>query len=74
MNDVAVIAPVRKTVRVKAPIAHAFDVFTRGLTRWWPHDHGVGKQPIEVDSGQRGGDSVHCSLSPPTASGNCRRW
>jgi hypothetical protein len=43
MNDAAVIAPVRKTVRVKAPIAHAFEVFTSGLTRWWPHDHGVGK-------------------------------
>ncbi len=39
-------APVRKTVRVKAPIAHAFAVFTSGLTRWWPHDHGVGKKPI----------------------------
>src|SRR6266852_2659616 len=47
MNDVAVIAPVRKTVRVKAPIAHAFEVFTGGLTRWWPFDHGVGKKPIQ---------------------------
>src|SRR5260370_11466913 len=47
MNDVAVIAPVRKTVRVKAPIAHAFEVFTSGLTRWWPFDHGVGKKPIQ---------------------------
>src|SRR6202171_266324 len=46
MNDVAVIAPVRKSVRVRAPIAHAFDVFTSGLTRWWPFDHGVGKKPI----------------------------
>ena len=46
MNEMTVIAPVRKTVRVKAPIAHAFDVFTSGLTRWWPHDHGVGKKPI----------------------------
>jgi uncharacterized protein YndB with AHSA1/START domain len=46
MNEMTVIARVRKTVRVKAPIAHAFDVFTSGLTRWWPHDHGVGKKPI----------------------------
>jgi hypothetical protein len=36
MNERVVIAPVRKTVRVKAPIAHAFEVFTSGLTRWWP--------------------------------------
>src|SRR6202023_3281021 len=47
MNETAAIAPVRKTVHVKAPITHAFDVFTSGLTRWWPHDHGVGKQPIQ---------------------------
>ena len=46
MNDAASIAPVRKTIRVEAPIEHAFDVFTSGLTRWWPHDHGVGKKPI----------------------------
>ena len=42
-----VIAPVRKTLHVKAPIAHAFDVFTVGLTRWWPHSHGVGKKPVQ---------------------------
>jgi uncharacterized protein YndB with AHSA1/START domain len=41
------IAPVRKTIRVKAPIARAFDVFTAGLTRWWPATHGVGKKPID---------------------------
>ena len=47
MNDVAVIAPVRKTVRIKAPVAHAFEVFTSGLTRWWPPNHGIGKKPIQ---------------------------
>jgi uncharacterized protein YndB with AHSA1/START domain len=46
MNDMAVIAPVRKSVRVKAPVAHAFEVFTSGLTRWWPLNHGIGKKPI----------------------------
>src|ERR1700751_5945686 len=46
MNDVVTIAPVRKTVSVKAPIGHAFEVFTSGLKRWWPHDHGVGRKPI----------------------------
>ena len=48
MNDTTVIAPVRKTIRVKAPMAHAFEVFTSGLSRWWPHDHGVGKKPIKT--------------------------
>jgi uncharacterized protein YndB with AHSA1/START domain len=47
MNEATAIAAVRKSVRVNAPIERAFDVFTNGLTRWWPHDHGVGKQPIE---------------------------
>jgi uncharacterized protein YndB with AHSA1/START domain len=47
MNEVVVIAPVRKIVSVKAPITHAFEVFTSGLTRWWPANHGVGKKPIQ---------------------------
>ena len=47
MTETAALAPVRKSVHVKAPIAHAFEVFTSGLTRWWPHDHGVGKKPIQ---------------------------
>lgn len=46
MNEMTVIAPVRKTVHVRTPIVHAFEVFTNGLTRWWPLDHGVGKKPI----------------------------
>jgi hypothetical protein len=49
MNAAATgIAPVRKTVRVKAPIAHAFEVFTSGLARWWPPNHGVGRKPIRT--------------------------
>jgi uncharacterized protein YndB with AHSA1/START domain len=47
MNVPFAIAPVRKSLSVKAPIARAFDVFTSGLTRWWPLDHGVGKKPIQ---------------------------
>jgi uncharacterized protein YndB with AHSA1/START domain len=47
MTKGSAIAPVRKSIHVKAPIDHAFEVFTGGLTRWWPHDHGVGKKPIQ---------------------------
>ena len=36
MSERVAIAPVRKSVHVRAPIAHAFEVFTSGLTRWWP--------------------------------------
>src|SRR5258708_10487562 len=48
MNEMVVIAPVRKPVRVNAPVADAFEVFASGLTRWWPYDHGVGKKPIKT--------------------------
>jgi uncharacterized protein YndB with AHSA1/START domain len=48
MTAIAVIAPVRKKVRVKAPVAHAFEVFTSGLARWWPHNHGIGRKPIRT--------------------------
>jgi uncharacterized protein YndB with AHSA1/START domain len=40
------IAPVNKTLTVKASQAKAFDVFTNGLDRWWPKSHGVGSTPL----------------------------
>lgn len=40
------IAPVHKTIIVKAPQAKAFDVFTNGIDRWWPKTHGVGNGPV----------------------------
>jgi uncharacterized protein YndB with AHSA1/START domain len=45
MTTTVTIAPVRKSIRVNASQAHAFDVFTAGLERWWPLDHGIGKTP-----------------------------
>jgi|GEM_PF-5437073 len=30
------IAPVRKTIRVNTTQAHAFEVFTSRMGRWWP--------------------------------------
>ena len=45
MMPTVTIAPVRKSIRVNASQAHAFDVFTSGLGRWWPLDHGIGKTP-----------------------------
>lgn len=36
------IAPVRKTVFVKASPQRAFEVFTAGIDRWWPKTHGIG--------------------------------
>jgi hypothetical protein len=48
MNEAISIAPVRRTVHVKVPIAHAFEVFTSGLARWWPFDHTIGKKPVRT--------------------------
>lgn len=31
--------PLRRTVRVRCPLAHAFDVFTSRLDLWWPPKH-----------------------------------
>ena len=39
------IAPVRKSIVVKADQAHAFSVFTAGLDRWWPKQGGIGPTP-----------------------------
>jgi uncharacterized protein YndB with AHSA1/START domain len=39
-------APVRKSIRVKAPRAKAFEVFTAGIGQWWPKSHHVGTAPM----------------------------
>jgi uncharacterized protein YndB with AHSA1/START domain len=59
MTVTAAIAPVRKSIHVNASQAHAFEVFTSGLGRWWPLDHGIGKTPrksavMETHLGSRG--------------------
>jgi len=48
MTAMITIAPVRKSIRVTASQAHAFEVFTSGLDRWWPRDHGIGKLPLKA--------------------------
>ena len=40
------IAPVRKTIVVNATQATCFDVFTRGIDRWWPKSHNLGATPL----------------------------
>jgi len=40
-------APVRKTVRVNANAARAFDVFANNINRWWPASHTILKAPLK---------------------------
>jgi uncharacterized protein YndB with AHSA1/START domain len=40
-------APVRKSIFVNAPQAHAFEVFTNGIGHWWPKSHKIGQAELE---------------------------
>jgi uncharacterized protein YndB with AHSA1/START domain len=46
MSPTIAIAPVRKSVSVKATPEHAFEVFTARVDRWWPKAKGLGTTPI----------------------------
>lgn len=41
------IEPVRKQIVVNALPEHAFEVFTRGIDRWWPREHHIGASPLK---------------------------
>ncbi len=71
MSRTIIPAPVRKSVRVRAPQQRAFDVFTSGMGRWWPKTHHIGAaEPetlvIEPREGgrwfERGNDGVECDI------------
>lgn len=40
-------APVRKSIVVRAPQAHAFEVFTARFGSWWPKSHHIGKVEMQ---------------------------
>jgi uncharacterized protein YndB with AHSA1/START domain len=48
MTPTITIAPVRKSIRVNASQAHAFEVFTSGIGRWWPRNKSIGKAPLKT--------------------------
>ncbi|HEU4986236.1 MAG TPA: SRPBCC family protein [Rhizobiaceae bacterium] len=41
-------APVRRSVTVNVPQDKAFEVFTSGLSRWWPSTHSIGSSPLNM--------------------------
>ena len=40
-------APVKKSIFVHAPQAHAFEVFTDGIGLWWPKTHAIGDAELD---------------------------
>jgi uncharacterized protein YndB with AHSA1/START domain len=46
MSPTIAIAPVHKSVIVKASPQRAFEVFTLHVDRWWPKAKGIGETPI----------------------------
>ena len=47
MSSAIAIAPVQKSVIVKATAQRAFEVFTLQVDRWWPKAKGIGATPIK---------------------------
>jgi uncharacterized protein YndB with AHSA1/START domain len=48
MTSTVTIAPVHKSIRVNVGQARAFEVFTAGLSRWWPRTHTIGTPPMKA--------------------------
>lgn len=48
------LAPIRKSVTVSRPAAEAFEIFTAGLSAWWPH----GRYSIH------GAELATCAMEP----------
>ena len=51
------IAPLRKSITVKATPEHAFHVYTAEFDSWWPRSHHIGKSPMKkaIIEGRAGG-------------------
>lgn len=41
------VAPVRKSIRVRAGAERAFRVFTKEMDTWWPRTHHIGSSPMK---------------------------
>jgi len=47
MSPTITVAPVRRQARVNAAPARAFEIFTRGMTRWWPRKNTINSSSIQ---------------------------
>jgi uncharacterized protein YndB with AHSA1/START domain len=77
MTRTIAIAPVRKSLRVNAPQAKAFEVFTAGMSRWWPVSHTILKAPFKeaIVEPRAGGRWYHVGSDGSTCeTGTVRVW
>ena len=65
------VAPVQKTITVRAGVERAFRVFTDGIDTWWPRGHHIGSAPAKkfVVEGRADG---RCYTEQTAAA--CTRW
>ena len=71
------LTPIRKSLRVNAPQAKAFDVFTAGMSRWWPATHTILKAPFQeaIIEPHAGGRWYHIGADGSTCeTGTVRVW
>ncbi len=47
MNSAAKIAPIIRSIRVKASPAGAFQIFTNNVIKWWPPAYTIGTSPMK---------------------------
>jgi uncharacterized protein YndB with AHSA1/START domain len=77
MNRTVPIAPVRKSVVVKATPAQAFDAFSARIDRWWPKTHSIGAAPVResiIEPFVGGRWYARCEDGSDVTVGHVRAW
>ena len=77
MNRTVSIAPVRKSIVVKATPAQAFDAFSARIDRWWPKSHGIGATPVResiIEPFVGGRWYTRCEDGSDVTVGHVRAW
>jgi len=77
MNRTVSIAPVRKSIVVKATPAQAFEAFSARIDRWWPKSHGIGATPVResvIEPFVGGRWYTRCEDGSDVTVGHVRAW
>jgi len=77
VDEIPVLEPVRKSLRVKTDVTRAFRVFTEEMDSWWPRSHHIGKSPMKcVVVEARPGGSIYTEQEDGTACpwGSVLQW